>query len=79
MRGDHLLREERKNKDNNTRNSSNNSSTDSSNDNCQNSNKIIDEIEERIISQTAVLKSRKINQDLEEWEKDCEDLDGWDN
>jgi len=44
------------------------------------SKKVIDNVQERIISQTAVLKYKnKENKELEEWEKDCEDLDGWDN
>lgn len=67
MRGDHL--KENEIKDNN----------DKINNDFLCSTSVLDKVQERIISQTAMLKCLKNrNIELEEWEKNCEDLDGWD-
>ena len=45
-----------------------------------NSTTVIDKVQENLISKTAVLKSKKhFEHEYTDFEKDCEDINGWDN
>lgn len=44
------------------------------------SSTVIDKVQESLISKTAVLKSKKhLEREYTDFEKDCEDINGWDN
>lgn len=45
-----------------------------------NSSNVIDKVQESLISKTAVLRSKKLmEREYTDWEKNCEDINGWDN